>query len=66
MKFTDEDLKRLKKSLEGQSGTEGFHALIARMEAAEWALLRFHIIPPTDRTSGIEEALDNWRKAAGK
>ena len=73
--FTDDDLKRLKESYNnGPHNTGGMtvvltpelQALLARLEAAEWALLRFHSISEDIRTEGMREALKVWREAAGK
>lgn len=75
MSFSDADLKRLKDSvsawdhdtdLDAELLAKNLEALLARLEAAEYALVRWQAIPGDTRTLGIDEAMDKWRKAAGK
>lgn len=73
MTFSDEDLKRLKDYAVGFNKdypsdwlSLSIVASIARLEAAEYALIRYSIMPKDQTTSGIREAVEAWRKAAGK
>lgn len=61
MTFIEDDLKRLK-----EVGDPNLDALIARLEAAEEAVLAFHIIPKSNWTERIRLAVDKWRKVCGK
>lgn len=67
--FSDEDLRWLKGMqstiVDPDEMTQRWMALIVRLEAAEYALLRMYILKP-QWTAGIEEAMEVWRKAAGK
>lgn len=74
--FTDEDLKRLREDIEACDllGHSGFiraslnhmDALLSRLEKAEYALMRFSIIPKEYWTSGIEEAIEAWQASKGE
>jgi hypothetical protein len=68
--FTDDKLEKLKSDLEKHIVIDLIQddglSLLARLEAAESALMRFHSIPKDEWTSGIREAVDKWRKAQGE
>lgn len=67
--FTDEDLARIKRDLNGYrqwASNDQVLALLARLEAAEWALLCFRIIPDDILTQVIRDAVSDWYKKAGK
>lgn len=70
--FSDDDLKRLKeKILDGDftsQETSDLEALLARLEAAEKALLTAHVncYPPKGEHCKGCDAYSLWRKAAGK
>ena len=73
--FTDSDLQRLKESIEntrkiygsvGERASDELERLVFRLESAEYALMRFRIIPDNHLTEGIREAITQWQKAAGK
>jgi hypothetical protein len=69
MKFTDDDLKRLKEEMDAYPELRDFKvdALLARLEAAEkLILLRGTHIPNATITRETETAVWAWRKAAGK
>ena len=75
MTFTDDDLKRLKKNVEGQFSVtvhkptwDEIEALLARLEAAEKVLERFEKTHNKDHGSGCSVCflMEAWRKAAGK
>lgn len=68
MGFSDEEIQELKTGFAYKCGhpdilTEELDALLARLDAAEWALLRYQIIPDEDLTAGIREAREAWRKS---
>src|SRR3954454_1305240 len=81
LKFTDDDLMRLKEAVEAKcnsrfqtdktitGGVFAVEALIARLEAAEkcawWADYGATYIP-LGNLDDCNQALENWRKAAGK
>lgn len=66
--FTDADLNRLKGDigpLEERYSYLDVKALLSRLDAAEYALIRFHIIPKDQWTSGIDEAVAKWNASKG-
>jgi hypothetical protein len=78
MSFTDEDLKRWGGWRHDATGglvmldKDQVRALLTRLEAAEYAVTRLHeswSLPDYARLpdkQGIDAAVDNWRKTAGK
>lgn len=72
--FTDDDEKQLKEKTEENrhwhvstiESADVIWALLARLEAAEDAVLAFHIIPKSNWTERIRLAVDKWRRATGK
>lgn len=65
MGFTDDDLKRLKQSLEGEAAPKVLRrdeqkALIHRLETAE------NLIGIDEGTNTFSQRYKAWRKAAGK
>jgi hypothetical protein len=78
MRFTDDNLKRLKKRADANDPTEDWlRALIARLEAAECILENGIALTHTEDcdkvehhdlvcTCGSQEKWEAWRKAAGK
>lgn len=82
MTFTDDDLKRLKEDNMAGEGTKhpwiitfNLEALLARLEAAETlcALTEFHYgdirkygNPESGQDAELTDAVEVWRKAAGK
>lgn len=66
--FTDDELHVLKamtRAADFPLSSKQLRPLVARLEAAEWALLKFKIIPLEMQTLGMREALKKWREAAG-
>ena len=68
MTFTDDDLKRLKERADfhrfdtnGLMSREIFDALLARLEAAEKVIKKYHTWEDWD-----DSAYKAWRKAAGR
>lgn len=75
MAFTDDDVKRLKEDLKktsnlddlGNFQKEKFTALLDRLEAAEKVCKAAGEIEREDRNlNALIDALEPWRKAAGK
>ena len=72
MTFTNSDLKRLKEEML-TANRYGFDdmdftisqlkTLLDRLDATEYALMRYAVIHPEDLTSGIRDAVDAWRKS---
>ena len=67
MTFTDEQLNRFKSQPSKAIGLSKrtFLSLIARLEAAEYALLRLSITNHV-WTLGMEEAVKKWKEKAGR
>lgn len=69
--FTDTELEMWKAIARRQTAWEPvpvahIRGIIERLEAAEYAVMRFQIIPRDHWTSGIEEAYERWIKSAQK
>lgn len=70
---TDEDIENIRQwDVENREGfvystipQKTLMAILARTEAAEDALMAFHIIPKSNWTERIRLAVDKWRKACG-
>lgn len=62
MAFTDEDLKIF---LDKHGDQVFYMSLLSRLEAAEYALLRMSIMSHM-YTTGIDEAVEAWRKSKGE